>query len=358
MNSRFSMIGIVLSMSLALVGCSTGAATDTGSKAPPSPGTSESEVAANAEVEGKLVWYTGTPEAQAVRLLAAFQKKYPSIDVSEFFSSSAGKIEARLQAEAKAGKHTADVVNTGDVGTFIRLKADKKLAQYHAPDMDILPEWAKDDGYWATWRVTPVVLAYSSSQLKDEEAPTSWESLSDPKFEGRVGFQDSTSGIQQTQWNVLKDLYGDGYWQSVSDNKPVIVGGQPQMMQQLISGQILVSGMSPAYQVSSFARDKGAPVKTVFPKDGVPIAISPNAVLEDAPHPNAARLFQAWLISADGQNAMIDALGDYSPRPDGKTPPGLPAMDSIKTIQPDSWQNLAGTGKDFTSEWQRLIMAK
>ena len=56
------------------------------------------------------------------------------------------------------------------------------------------------------------------------------------------------------------------------------------------------------YQV----KKKGNPVEIVFPKEGVPLVVSPSAITSFAPHPNAARLFTDFIFSRDLQQVLAD----------------------------------------------------
>ena len=45
-----------------------------------------------------------------------------------------------------------------------------------------------------------------------------------------------------------------------------------------------------------------------YPTDGALLCIGPSAVMARAPHPNAARLFQNWLLSQDCAQVCADAF--------------------------------------------------
>jgi iron(III) transport system substrate-binding protein len=40
-----------------------------------------------------------------------------------------------------------------------------------------------------------------------------------------------------------------------------------------------------------------SPVKIIYAKEGTPFVTSPTAIFKDAPHPNAARVFQNFLYT-------------------------------------------------------------
>ena len=42
-------------------------------------------------------------------------------------------------------------------------------------------------------------------------------------------------------------------------------------------------------------KEAGQPVEPVYPTEGTPTISGPTGIFASAPHPNAAKLFQAWL---------------------------------------------------------------
>jgi iron(III) transport system substrate-binding protein len=76
---------------------------------------------------------------------------------------------------------------------------------------------------------------------------------------------------------------------------------------------------------------KGNPIGIVYPEDGTLLCVGPSAIVANGPHPNAARLFLEWLLSAD----YADACRDWSLEPvraDAPPLPGLKPIDQIKTL--------------------------
>ena len=55
---------------------------------------------------------------------------------------------------------------------------------------------------------------------------------------------------------------------------------------------------------------QGAPVKPVSITEGIIVSVgTPLAMVKNAPHPNAARVFINWVISPEGQKIYQDNLG-------------------------------------------------
>jgi hypothetical protein len=62
---------------------------------------------------------------------------------------------------------------------------------------------------------------------------------------------------------------------------------------------------------------------------------SPTAIFADAPHPNAARVFQNFLYTPKIQQLIIDEGGARSVHPDVKEPAGRVPLSQIKTLPDD-----------------------
>ena len=82
-------------------------------------------------------------------------------------------------------------------------------------------------------------------------------------------------------------------------------------------------------------KKQGAPVQALYPTEGTPIVTAPSGVFRSAPHPNAARLFQSFLFSADTQQVLVDAFALCSFHALVKEPAGRVPLPKIKLMKSD-----------------------
>jgi iron(III) transport system substrate-binding protein len=82
-------------------------------------------------------------------------------------------------------------------------------------------------------------------------------------------------------------------------------------------------------------KEGGSPVEIVYPAEGTPFIPSPSAVMAKAPHPNAARLLQSFLFTAEAQQLLVDAGGLRSLHPGTKEPAGRKPLKEIKLFRDD-----------------------
>lgn len=69
--------------------------------------------------------------------------------------------------------------------------------------------------------------------------------------------------------------------------------------------------------------------------EGTPLIASPAAILKDAPHPNAARLFESFLFSTEGQQLLVDIGAMRSWHSQVKERAGRVPLNAIKLMKED-----------------------
>jgi iron(III) transport system substrate-binding protein len=80
---------------------------------------------------------------------------------------------------------------------------------------------------------------------------------------------------------------------------------------------------------------RGAPLAIVYPVEGTPLIISHAAVMKDAPHPNAARLFINFLFSREGRQFLVDNGQQCCLDPDVTEPAGRMPLSQVKLLTAD-----------------------
>ena len=83
-------------------------------------------------------------------------------------------------------------------------------------------------------------------------------------------------------------------------------------------------------------KEKGEPVEIVYPTEGTPLIIGPSGVMKDAPNPNAARLLQSFMFSAECQQLMVDFGGLRSFHALVKDKAGPQTAQRIKLMKDDA----------------------
>jgi iron(III) transport system substrate-binding protein len=289
-----------------------------------------------ARKEGKVVWYTSLALSSAEKVAKLFEAAHPGIKV-EVHRTGSQRVLQRVMQELGAGIKNADVIHTSDAGHFVLLKEKKLLMKYTPAGVERFPAGFKDkDGYHYGLRATVNVIAYNSQAVPAADAPRTWKDLLDPKWKGKlVTAHPGYSGVISTHVLALVHLHGWEYWKQLAQNKPMLVQSAVDPSGVVASGERPVAadgGHYTFYQV----KKKGNPVEIVFPKEGVPLVVSPSAIMSFAPHPNAAKIFTDFVFSRELQQFLADSEGLYTGHPDVRYPTDRPALSELRLLQVDA----------------------
>jgi iron(III) transport system substrate-binding protein len=288
-----------------------------------------------AKKEGKVVWYTSLALPSAEKVAKLFETAYPGIKV-EVNRTGSERIIARVMQELKANIKNVDVVHTSDAGHFVYFKAQKLLTKYTPAGVEAFPAGFKDkDGYFYGLRATVNVIAYNTKTVSAAEAPKTWKDLLDPRWKGKmVTAHPGYSGVISTHVLALVNQYGWDYFKQLAQNKLMLVQSAVDPSGVVASGERPVAvdgGEYTFYQI----KKKGNPVEIVYPKEGVPLVVSPTAIMSFAPHPTAARLFTDFTFSREVQQVMADSEGLYTGHPEVKYPADKPKLTDLKLLTVD-----------------------
>ena len=290
-----------------------------------------------ARKEGKVVWYTSLVLPSAEKVAKLFEAAYPDVKV-EVHRTGSQRILQRVMQELQANIKNVDVIHTSDAGHYVFLKEKKLLAKYTPAGVDGFPAGFKDkDGYYYGLRATVNAIAYNTKAVSAAEAPKSWNDLLDPRWKGKmVTAHPGYSGVIATHVLALVHLIGWDYFKALAQNKLMIVQSANDPATVVSSGERVVAvdgGDYSAYQL----KKKGNPIEIVYPKEGVPLVVSPTAITAFAPHPNAARLFTDFTFTREVQQVMADSEGLYTGHPDVTYPADKPKLSELKllTVTPE-----------------------
>jgi iron(III) transport system substrate-binding protein len=285
-----------------------------------------------AKKEGKVVWYTSLALPTAEKIGKLFEAAYPGIKV-EVQRTGSQRILQRVMQEMQANLKLVDVIHTSDAGHFVLLKEKKLLMKYTPAGVDAFPAGFKDrDGYYFTLRATVNVIAYNTKLVSSAEAPRTWKDLLDPKWKGKlVTAHPGYSGVISTHVLALVQLYGWDYFKQLAQNKLMLVQSAVDPAGVVASGERMVAVDGGDYYYYQMKK-KGNPIEVVYPKEGVPLVVSPTAIASFAPHPNAAKLFTDFTFTRELQQVMADSEGLYTGHPEVKYPSDKPKLSELKLL--------------------------
>ncbi len=291
-----SMLTKAIALSLGLVLCLSGMAL-----------ASSAELIAAAKKEGKLRLITFSSFRKAAE---SFQKKY-GITVEGTYVGAPGVLR-KVSQESQAGIFAIDMfgASPGPLSGLNHLTQSYKPAGYEkvAHHMEALP---KD------WNLVPIFIhvagaSYNKELIPPEKAPRSIQDLLKPEYKGKI--------ISRTPWlgsNYLVHIASLQSWFGGNEEKwanfwkafKVNVGRyEPKWgpLHQAVGLKEFPLGIfTLPYTPFTFGRSYPGLGYSTFRE---PAIWWPNmlAIHGKAPHPNAAKLFMDFAISAEGQKHFID----------------------------------------------------
>jgi iron(III) transport system substrate-binding protein len=278
-----------------------------------------------AQKEGTVNYYTSVDLPLAERIARAFEAKYPGVKV-RVERSGAERVFQRIGQEYASKIHRVDVVNSSDAAPFVPEDVAKHFPNEH-----------KDpDGTFSTFRVTLSPIAYNTAQVKAAEAPKSLNDLLDPKWISRITkAHPSYSGtILTATFQISRDI-GWGFFEKLAKQKIMQLQSATDPPKKIVLGERMVAADGSEY-VMLTEKEKGSPIEIVYPTEGTPLIVGPNAIFKAAPNPNAARLLHTWMCTPECQQLSIDHGGLRSVHAQAKEKPGRTPLAKIKLMKDDA----------------------
>jgi iron(III) transport system substrate-binding protein len=284
---------------------------------------SAQQLAAAAEKEGSVTWYTTVAADDVQSVVEAFNKTYPGIKVNSI-RLSADKIPPRIETEQRGGKYNADVVSGNSSYTAQLIQAGA-YQPYEPPDATPLPaQLDLPEGYQTTTYVTTTVIAWNPTVLKQKglTAPTSFADLTKPEWKGNFSIDPSAVNlydalIEQTGRDAALKIA-----QGLGNNEPKFVESHTEALTQVQAGEPVATATAYGYKASDLKKDSPDQLDYINPNP-LPTGADLINLAKNAPHPNAARLFLDWVTSQEGQKAIEDVTNHTSLRADVPNDPAV-----------------------------------
>jgi iron(III) transport system substrate-binding protein len=302
----------------------------------PGPYSVTPELLDAAKKEGKVIFYTATDVTVAEKLAELFEKGNPGIDV-QVERAGSERVFQRIGQEYSSGIYNADVSETSDAVHFEYFKRQGWL-EAMVPQV-VADKWPADerdpDGFFAAYRAHLSVMAYRSDLLPEADAPKTWADLLDPKYKGKmVKAHPGYSGTVMTSTFVLSELLGWEYFEKLGQQDVMQVQSSTEPPKKLAQGERALEIDGNEYNVFRL-QDEGVKINIVYPEEGTPLAVGNAAVMKQAPNPNAAKVFYAFLFSLEAQQLNSDFGGLRSFHPDVKEKETKTPLSKIKILHSD-----------------------
>jgi iron(III) transport system substrate-binding protein len=287
--------------------------------------------------EAKVVLYSSMDLPVGEKLAKAFEAQYPGIAV-QIERSGSERLFQRIDQEFASSIRVADVVNSADASHFIPWKRNGWLAPFVSDDIvkHFPAEYRDPDGVFAISRIWLSSIAYNTNLVKATEAPTSFADLLDAKWAGKMvkGHPAYSGTIMTATFQLVRELGWD-FFERLAKQRVMQVQSSTDPPKKLALGERAIMADGNEYNVV-LLKEAGQPVEVVYPAEGTPTISGPTGIFATAPHPNAARLFQAWLHTRETQQFFTDFTAQYSPHAQVQAKPGRRKISEIKLMKEDA----------------------
>lgn len=315
-----------------------------------------------ARKEGRVVAYDPTYFAGDIGRVVtkAFKDRYGVSAEFLITGGSSASIE-KVRAEKRVGQSVADLMITGSVSGpnlismgFIRKGVDKELPVLKDKSAFGLAPVYSPDGEEFIFEYSLLTAGVNKNLVKAGEIQ-SYRDLLDPKWKGKIVTRDPRLGSGPAMLTIvtmrLLNILDDDYFMALGRQAPVLSGaGDMEVVNMVARGEIPIAFNNPVSAVYIPLAREGAPLRILNLKEGTVVMPSVIQITNDAPHPNAAKLFINWLLSTEGQTVFHKARGSQPVRKDVSdfTPSNID-MEPVKKLLPTSWDVAIKTTEEVRS---------
>lgn len=289
-------------------------------------------------------------------------------------SNSEGSSAEELQA-VRSLRHAERAPDCMDLSpAFAVLGTEQKLlAPYKVPTWHEIPAAARDpEGHWVGDYFG--IISFAVNRKVVANVPRSWGDLLKPDYRGMVAIDGSPLGSGDAFAAVMAASLATGG--SVKNIAPGVaffarLARAGNLNPIAVTEPTLVSGQTPIVlrwdYLNLTSRDnaaKMAPIEVVVPAEAAPFgAFYAQAISAFAPHPKAARLWQDFLYSDEGQLGFLTQYAHPIRFAAMLAKGAIPAAMLAKLPSPDAYKavrfaNLAETDaakKTLTALWPREV---
>ena len=286
--------------------------------------------AGSASAEQHVVLYSANDDT-VNKLVSDGFAKATGIKV-DVVSTGSGVLVRRITSEA--ANPQGDVI-WGVSATILRL-ASPYLQPYQAKEREAVPAQFRDPGdLWLGTNIQVVVIGQNTKAIDKASGPKSWADLLDPKWKGKLvkGHPGYSGAILTATFLIVREL-GWAYLEKLAQQRVMQVQSAADPPKKVQVGERAVMADGNDYSLI-LLKDQGHQVEVVYPTEGSPLVTVHNGVFRSAPNPNAARLFQSYMFSAEAQQVFLDVFAHRSLHAQVKEKPGRTPLSAIKILRAD-----------------------
>jgi iron(III) transport system substrate-binding protein len=290
------------------------------------------------KTEESVVIYTSLDQVFSEPILNDFEAE-SGIKVNAVYDVEAAKTTGLVnRLIAEKNRPQADVFWSSEFAQTLLLEEQGVLAAYASPSATDIPEQFRDpEDYWSGFAVRARVIIVNTDLVRAGQYPESIFDLLDPSWgAGEVAIANPLFGTTATHAAALFAALGPDrakeYFKELLQQEARVVDGNSVVRDMAVSGEIKM-GLTDTDD-ASIALEKGEPVAMIFPdQTDLGTLLIPNtvALINDAPHPQAAKRLIDFLLSPEVEAKLANCSSRQIPVRDTVTvPTDTPWMRGIR----------------------------
>jgi iron(III) transport system substrate-binding protein len=303
--------------------------------------------------EGAVTWYATMNLSDAQKIASGFGRKYPPLKVNLYRSGSQSLLN-RLTAEYATGNYLADITETNILeSSFFQKKG--YFQAYHSPEAQFFaPQFKDPNGYWVADYLNFYVVAYNTRAVSPANAPATYDQLLNPRWKNSIGLKDDAVRWYGALLEYMGQEKGKAFMRKLAAQDPRILKGSYGLISELIAAGELNAGIVLAATVETLKNEKKAPIDWENTIDPAATSIVALYLCAKAPHPNAAKLFIDYFLSAETQKQLV-TMNRVPARTDVKPKSAKldPARLKVIVIGPE----MAEKFDRYTREFQEIFLS-
>lgn len=275
------------------------------------------------DASGEVVLYYGMSRAGVQPAIDAFEAA-TGVTVRSLRQPTE-ELMSTIALEARAGSLNPDVVFISEAQLKSLQDEYGVFRAYEPAGFDLVPDSMKDpEGHRIPALAALYVIQYNTNLVAEEDVPTSFADLLDPKWQNRVVIADpaSSSSVHGLLWLITEELkdrgapYDWSFFETLSDANVMLAGGHGNIRDLVVSGErqvgIQVVGMANQSALS------GEPTAFAWPSEGTSAEILAVGIVEGSANPENAEALVDFILSLEGQTVLAQNTGHAPVRTDAE----------------------------------------
>jgi iron(III) transport system substrate-binding protein len=309
----------------------------------------------------RLVLYSSMTDNDLDNLLIGFGQKHPDIRI-EIVNGSAGELTSRIRAESHnpQGDIMWGGLNMSDGPVHSEI-FEHWLSPY---EPQVYDRYRSNNGFYNFSHLSTIVFGVNPA-LERQLGITirGYSCLLDPRLRGRIVSADPNSS--SSAWSNIANIFAvfghdsPEAWDYLERLAPqlVIVGSSSLVFRATADGEYVV-GLTYEDGAATLLKAAAPNFRMVYPEEGASAFAFGASIIRNAPNMENAKKLLDFLMSAEGQTYMGNALGTlrFTNRYAQYVTPYLPPTEEIKWVNRDNnW--LIENRTEILTRWNRIVAA-